>query len=112
MGFDLAPRKVVVGEYGWVALSVGRYHEATIALTGKDRVTQHWPLSAGGPWKVGLPPKMGPYERMTLVRLCVALEKLGGRPTEHALGPEFEEDLEAIRGQPWPGAIAELGLIL
>lgn len=110
MGRPQTPRRVVVGEF---AHAWGEHHPAaTLALTGKDRVTQHWPLSAGGDWKVGLPPKLGPYERMTLVRLCVALEKLGDVKTSHDLGPEFEEDLEAIRKQPWPGAIAELGLVL
>lgn len=85
----------------------------TFALTGKDRVTQLAPLSSElDTWGIEIPARLGPYERMTLVRLCVALEQLGGIPTEHDLGPEFEEDLEAVRGRPWPGAISELGLVI
>lgn len=103
------------GPVGRRRLAVGHFPTVlppTFTCTGKDRVTQSWPLSAPGDWLVQAPAKLGPYERMTLVRLCVALEKLGGRPAEHDLGPDFEEDLEAIRKQPWPGAISEIGLVL
>jgi hypothetical protein len=81
-------------------------------LTGKDRVTQLRALSDADDWHIEAPSVLGPYERMTLCRLCVALETLGGVPTEHSLGAEFEEDLEALRGRAWPGAISEIGLVL
>lgn len=94
-------RRVVVGGEGPV-----------LKLTGKDRAVQLRALSDPGDWVVGMPPSLGPYERMTLVRLCVALESVAGSRTEHQLGDEFEEDLEAVRSRPWPGAISDVGLVL